>query len=138
LCDIAFTTLAFVVLLPVLLIVAALVRVKLGAPVLFRQLRPGLHGRPFTIYKFRTMTDARDHDGRLLPDTDRLTTLSVLGLLSVSPGLLILGGFHTCGTHAVHIWYTCGTHAVKHAVRTEARSAYRGFSQRLDDEFGCA
>lgn len=61
-----------VVLAPVLGVVAGLVRVKLGRPVLFRQTRPGLHGAPFTLVKFRTMTDARDADGRLLSDAERL------------------------------------------------------------------
>lgn len=61
--------------LPVMLPVALLVRWRLGAPVLFRQVRSGLHGKPFTLYKFRTMTDDRDADGNLLPDSDRLTAL---------------------------------------------------------------
>jgi lipopolysaccharide/colanic/teichoic acid biosynthesis glycosyltransferase len=56
------------------LVVALLVRLKLGSPVLFRQLRPGIEGRIFTMYKFRTMTDGRDACGRLLPDAARLTT----------------------------------------------------------------
>ena len=60
---------------PVIAITALLVRLKLGAPVLFRQQRPGLHGKPFTIYKFRTMTDARDAQGNLRPDAERLTAL---------------------------------------------------------------
>lgn len=59
--------------LPVMLPIALLVRWKLGAPVLFRQSRAGLHGKPFTLYKFRTMTDDRDSSGNLLPDSDRLT-----------------------------------------------------------------
>jgi len=58
---------------PLLLLLALIVRIKLGSPVLFRQQRPGLHGKPFTIYKFRTMTDARDSNGELLPDAERLT-----------------------------------------------------------------
>lgn len=58
---------------PILLVVSVLVRQKHGAPVLFTQQRPGLHGKPFTIYKFRTMTGARDAAGNLLPDADRLT-----------------------------------------------------------------
>ncbi len=60
-------------LLPVLLGVALTVRLRLGSPVIFAQQRPGLHGKPFTLYKFRTMTDARDANGNLLPDGERLT-----------------------------------------------------------------
>lgn len=62
-----------VVLAPVLGVVAGLVRAKLGSPVVFSQTRPGLHGAPFTLHKFRTMTDARGPDGALLPDAERLT-----------------------------------------------------------------
>ncbi|MCA1788537.1 MAG: sugar transferase [Thioalkalivibrio sp.] len=71
--DIAVATLALAVLSPLLVVLAVLVRVQLGAPVLFRQVRPGLCGRPFTIYKFRTMRDAEDEHGRPLPDEARLT-----------------------------------------------------------------
>lgn len=59
--------------LPVLAIVALLVRIKLGSPVFFRQKRPGLNGRIFEMVKFRSMLDARDASGRLLPDAERLT-----------------------------------------------------------------
>jgi sugar transferase EpsL len=62
-----------VLILPFLLFVTLLVRTKLGAPVFFRQVRPGLHGKPFTVHKFRTMTDERDSRGQLLPDEQRLT-----------------------------------------------------------------
>lgn len=58
---------------PLLLAVALAVRIALGSPVLFRQTRAGLHGKPFALLKFRTMTDARDARGELLPDADRLT-----------------------------------------------------------------
>jgi lipopolysaccharide/colanic/teichoic acid biosynthesis glycosyltransferase len=58
-----------------MLLVAILVRMVHGAPVLFRQMRPGYHGKPFYIYKFRTMSDARDGRGSLLPDAQRLTRL---------------------------------------------------------------
>lgn len=60
-------------LFPVFVMVWLLVRLKLGTPVFFRQQRPGLHGQPFMLYKFRTMTDACDTEGRLLPDAERLT-----------------------------------------------------------------
>ncbi|MCF8026667.1 MAG: sugar transferase, partial [Desulfobacteraceae bacterium] len=65
--DLALALPGLVALSPILVCVALLVRAKLGSPVLFRQIRPGVGGRPFTIYKFRTMTDARDADGNLLP-----------------------------------------------------------------------
>jgi sugar transferase EpsL len=73
--DLLVTVPALLVLAPFLLLLALLVRLKLGAPVLFRQLRPRLHDQPFTLYKFRTMTDARDAQGNLLPDAERLTPL---------------------------------------------------------------
>jgi len=63
-----------ILLLPVMLTTALLVRIKLGSPVLFKQQRPGLHGKPFTLLKFRTMTNERDANGELLPDAVRLTS----------------------------------------------------------------
>ncbi len=71
--DVTFTLIALVILCPVLLAVAILVVCLLGRPVLFMQTRPGLGGKPFNMVKFRTMTDARDHEGILMPDSDRLT-----------------------------------------------------------------
>ena len=70
--DLVVATVASIVLSPVLAVLAALVRHKLGRPVLFTQQRPGLHGRPFALVKFRTMTDDRDEQGELLPDEERL------------------------------------------------------------------
>lgn len=67
-------TLAIIVLSPVLLVTAVLVRFKLGSPVLFTQERPGLDGKIFKLYKFRSMTDKKDKDGNLLPDDERLTS----------------------------------------------------------------
>lgn len=64
---------AVIVLSPVMLVTAVLVRIKLGSPVLFTQKRPGKDGKIFQLYKFRTMTDARDENGKLLPDEVRLT-----------------------------------------------------------------
>jgi lipopolysaccharide/colanic/teichoic acid biosynthesis glycosyltransferase len=71
--DFACALTALVFLSPVLGIVALAVKKKLGSPVVFRQIRPGLHGRPFTIHKFRTMRDTNDATGRPLADVDRLT-----------------------------------------------------------------
>ncbi len=71
--DLVLTIPGIIVISPVLAVIAVLVRIKLGSPMLFRQVRPGLHGKPFTIYKFRTMTDERDGEGNLLPDGERLT-----------------------------------------------------------------
>jgi len=73
--DLALSIPAFFFLSLPMLIIAVLVRIKIGSPVLFRQARPGLHGKPFIIYKFRTMTDKRDKDGNLLSDGKRLTRL---------------------------------------------------------------
>lgn len=71
--DFILSLLAIIILSPVFLVIAILVRIKLGSPVIFKQKRPGLNERIFTLYKFRTMTDKRDRDGLLLPDSERIT-----------------------------------------------------------------
>lgn len=71
--DFVCSLLALVVLSPILLITAILVRIKLGSPVIFKQKRPGLHEKIFTLYKFRTMTNQKDEQGDFLPDEIRLT-----------------------------------------------------------------
>ena len=76
--DIVLSLIAIIVLSPVFIIVAILVRVKLGSPVIFRQERPGLNEKIFTMYKFRTMTDQTDAEGNLLPDSVRLTRFGKL------------------------------------------------------------
>jgi lipopolysaccharide/colanic/teichoic acid biosynthesis glycosyltransferase len=70
--DFLCALLAIIVLSPVMLVVAILVRIKLGSPVIFTQDRPGLNGEIFKLYKFRTMSDAKDKNGNLLPDEERL------------------------------------------------------------------
>lgn len=72
--DLLLTIPALILLSPIFLLLWIFVRMKLGSPALFRQQRPGLHGRPFTLFKFRTMTDAKDSSGNFLPDADRLTS----------------------------------------------------------------
>lgn len=71
--DIFISLFGMLILSPVYLVVAVLVRLKLGSPVIFHQKRPGYHEKIFTLCKFRTMTDARDENGELLPDSERLT-----------------------------------------------------------------
>lgn len=72
--DIVISLIAIIVLSPILLIVAVLVKTKLGSPVIFRQQRPGLNENVFEMMKFRSMTDEKDEDGNLLPDDVRLTS----------------------------------------------------------------
>lgn len=71
--DFILSLIALIVLSPVLLVVAILVRIKLGSTIIFKQQRPGKDERIFTLYKFRTMTDKKDENGNLLPDSERLT-----------------------------------------------------------------
>lgn len=71
--DFLLSLIALIVLSPILIIIAILVRVKLGSPVIFKQQRPGKNEKIFTLYKFRSMTDKRDANGNLLPDSERLT-----------------------------------------------------------------
>ena len=75
--DVVFACVFLFLLSPILLLTALLVRIRLGAPVIFRQARGGLYGREFMILKFRTMADKRDSEGRLLPDAERLTGLGL-------------------------------------------------------------
>jgi len=71
--DICVALFGLLLLSPFLLVVVILVRIQMGSPVLFKQQRPGLHGKPFDILKFRTMTNAKDDNGQLLPDVQRVT-----------------------------------------------------------------
>ncbi len=71
--DIVISLLGLIILSPVIIIVAILVRIKLGSPIIFKQNRPGKDERIFKLYKFRSMSDKKDEDGKLLPDTERLT-----------------------------------------------------------------
>lgn len=73
--DLLITVPAVILLLPLFVVIAFIVRVRLGSPVIFKQERPGLHEQPFTILKFRTMNDVRDKNGCLFPDAQRMTRL---------------------------------------------------------------
>lgn len=76
--DFLFSLIAITVISPLFLIVALLVRLKLGSPIFFKQKRPGLDEKIFSMYKFRTMTDERDENGQFLPDSVRLTKFGTL------------------------------------------------------------
>lgn len=76
--DLMLTIPTLILLAPIMAIIALLVRVKIGSPVIFRQQRPGLHGKPFILYKLCTMTNARDDQGNLLPDKQRIARLGRL------------------------------------------------------------
>ena len=71
--DLVVTLVCLLVSIPATALIAAMIGLTMGRPILLRQQRPGLNGKPFTLYKFRTMTDARDAQGNLLPDAERLT-----------------------------------------------------------------
>lgn len=71
--DIIISLISLIILSPIMLIVAILVRIKLGSPVIFRQERPGKNEKIFKLYKFRSMSDKKDENGKLLPDSERLT-----------------------------------------------------------------
>jgi lipopolysaccharide/colanic/teichoic acid biosynthesis glycosyltransferase len=76
--DLLIACSAFILLLPVILVVAVLVRIYLGGPILFTQVRPGLGGKPFKMIKFRTLLDLRDDNGELMPDSQRITRFGQL------------------------------------------------------------
>ncbi|MDI2587668.1 sugar transferase [Psychrobacillus sp. NEAU-3TGS] len=108
--DFILSLIAIIVLSPVLMIVAILVRTKLGSPVLFKQERPGLNEKIFIMYKFRTMTDKTDKNGDLLPDSIRLTKFGIL-LRSTSldelPGLfnILKGNMSIIGPRPLLVQY---------------------------------
>lgn len=108
--DICMTFVALTILMPIILITAALVFVSFGNPIIFSQTRPGYLGRPFKIYKFRTMNNCMDLDGQLLPDHERLTGLGkILRACSLDelPGLwnVLLGQMSIVGPRPLLMEY---------------------------------
>lgn len=124
---------ALVLLLPLLLIVALLVRLKLGSPILFKQARPGLNGRVFEMRKFRSMTDEKDDKGELLPDEVRLTSFGRF-LRSTSldelPGLLsvITGDMSLVGPRPLLVEYL-PLYSSEQARRHNVRPGITGWAQ---------
>ena len=131
--DVALAALALVVLSPALALIALLARLKLGSPVVFRQQRPGLHGRPFLVLKFRTMTDARDAEGKLLADAERLTRLGrFLSSTSLDelPGLfnVLKGDMSLVGPRPLLMQYL-ERYTPEQARRHEVKPGFTGWAQ---------
>lgn len=131
--DIVSSLLAIIVLSPLLLVIAILVRIKLGSPVLFKQERPGKDEKIFTLMKFRTMTDERDENGELLPDEIRLTKFGKF-LRSTSidelPELfnILKGDMSVIGPRPLLVQYLPRYNAHQHR-RHEVRPGLSGWAQ---------
>lgn len=131
--DFLCALLAAIVLSPVMLVTAILVRIRLGSPVIFKQERPGLNGKIFRLYKFRTMTDQKDEEGNLLPDEVRLTGFGKK-LRSTSldelPELfnIIRGDMAVVGPRPLLVRYLPRYNAHQ-ARRHEVRPGFTGYAQ---------
>lgn len=131
--DVAVTIITLLLLWPVLLLVGLFVAWRIGRPILFAQDRAGRHGRSFRMYKFRTMTDARDASGQLLPDADRLTDAGRF-LRSTSldelPELwnILVGDMSLVGPRPLLIRYL-GRYSVEQARRHDVRPGLTGHAQ---------
>ena len=131
--DLALTLPAFFMLSPILLIIGALIRISMGRPILFKQQRPGLGGRPFRLYKFRTMSDARDGKGNLLGDAQRLTPFGKFlrsSSLDELPELLnvIKGDMSLVGPRPLLMRYL-GRYTPEQARRHEVKPGLTGGAQ---------
>ena len=131
--DISGALFGLIFLIPLFLAAALLVRNRLGTPVFFKQERAGKEGKPFTIYKFRTMTDDRDEEGNLLPDEKRLTRFGAF-LRSTSidelPELwnVLKGEMSLVGPRPLHTRYT-PRYSKEQARRLEVRPGISGWAQ---------
>lgn len=131
--DLIFTLSALFILLPVIVVVAFLVRFKLGSPILFSQNRPGLHGKVFKMMKFRSMLDAKDKQGNLLPDNERMTKFGAF-LRSTSldelPGLfnVLKGDMSLVGPRPLLVQYL-PLYSSEQARRHNVRPGITGWAQ---------
>ena len=131
--DVFIAIIALIVLSPIILIVAILVRIYLGAPVIFRQERAGKDGKPFFMYKFRSMSNAKDEKGNLLSDEERLGRFGKL-LRSTSldelPSLwnVICGKVSLVGPRALYVKYI-SRYSLEQARRLEVRPGITGLAQ---------
>lgn len=131
--DIVLSLSALIILSPVMFVVWCLVRIKLGSPAIFKQERPGLNGKVFKLYKFRTMTDERDENGELLPDEVRLTKFGK-ALRSTSldelPELwnIVKGDMSIVGPRPLLVKYL-PLYSERQARRHEVRPGFTGLAQ---------
>jgi lipopolysaccharide/colanic/teichoic acid biosynthesis glycosyltransferase len=131
--DFIVSLIAFILLVPLLLVIAVLIRIKLGSPIIFKQERPGLNEKIFTLYKFRTMTDKKDEHGQLLPDSDRLTKFGKF-LRSTSidelPGLIniIKGDMSIVGPRPLLVEYL-ELYSTEQTKRHEVKPGLTGYAQ---------
>lgn len=124
---------ALICLSPLMLTTAVLVRTKLGSPVIFKQERPGLNGKIFTLYKFRTMTDEKDSQGNLMPDEKRLTKFGkALRSTSIDelPELIniLKGDMSVVGPRPLLVSYLARYNS-RQARRHEVRPGFTGYAQ---------
>ena len=131
--DFVCALLAVIILSPVMLVTALLVRIKLGSPVIFHQERPGKDGKIFKLYKFRTMTDEKDEHGKLLPDEKRLTSfgkkLRATSLAELPELVNILkGDMAVVGPRPLLVRYLPRYNAHQ-ARRHEVRPGFTGYAQ---------
>jgi lipopolysaccharide/colanic/teichoic acid biosynthesis glycosyltransferase len=131
--DYLFSILGLLIFLPLIIVTAILVRIKIGSPVLFTQERPGLQGKIFRIFKFRTMTDETDATGNLLPDADRLLSFGMF-LRSTSldelPALInvVKGEMSLVGPRPLLVEYL-SRYTPEQARRHEVRPGITGWAQ---------
>lgn len=131
--DIVLSGAALLLLSPVILLLFVLVKIKLGSPVLFRQKRPGIHENIFEMYKFRTMTDARDADGKLLPDDQRRTAFGQMlrrTSLDELPELfnILKGDMSLIGPRPLLIKYL-PYYTAEEKIRHQVRPGLTGYAQ---------
>ena len=131
--DLLIASALLIVLSPIFFLIGFMVRVVIGSPVLFHQIRPGLGGKPFTIYKFRTMTNEQDKNGDILPDSDRLTALGrILRNTSLDelPELLnvIIGEMNLVGPRPLLMQYL-ERYTAEQARRHEVKPGITGWAQ---------